>query len=191
MSTERIIVHRSILDSFATALQSATERVYAPTADAPILIASAGVSKNQSLRDDASSKGARILYGTKDSSETSPHRIRPVIISGVTKEMDIFYTESFGPTVSLIAVDSDEEAIELANDTEYGLSGAVFTKSLARGLKIAREVEAGAVHINSMTVHDEAGLPHGGAKRSGFGRFNAQWGVEEFLRLKTVSYMEG
>jgi acyl-CoA reductase-like NAD-dependent aldehyde dehydrogenase len=84
--------------------------------------------------------------------EQSAYRIRPVIVSDVKKEMDIFYTESFGPTVSLIAVDSDEEAIEIANDTDYGLSGAVFTESLGRGLKIAKEIDSGAIHINSMSV---------------------------------------
>ncbi len=90
----------------------------------------------------------------------------------------------------MIAFDTDEEAIEIANDTEYGLSGAVFTENLGRGLKIAKEIDSGAIHINSMSVHDEAMLPHGGVKKSGWGRFNAQWGVEEFQKLKTVTYME-
>lgn len=191
MSTERILVNRKILEPFAKALKAATEEVYAPTADAPVLIAKAGVEKNQQLRSDAVAKGATIFYGDVGSKETSAHRIRPVIVSNVTKEMDIFYTESFGPTVSLIAVDSDEEAIELANDTDYGLSGSVFTESLARGLKIAREIDSGAIQINSMSVHDEAGLPHGGVKKSGWGRFNSQWGMDEFLKLKTITYMEG
>lgn len=88
--------------------------------------------------------------------------MRPVIVKGTTKDMDLYYTESFGPTVSLIIVKSDEEALELANDTEYGLSAAVFTKDLGRGLRFAKRVESGAVHINGMTVHDETALPHGG-----------------------------
>jgi acyl-CoA reductase-like NAD-dependent aldehyde dehydrogenase len=190
MSTERILVHRKILEPFAKALKVAAEKMYAPTADAPVLIAKAGVEKNQQLRSDAEAKGATILYGDVASKETSAHRIRPVIVSDVTKDMDIFYTESFGPTVSLIAIESDEHAIELANDTEYGLSGSVFTESLARGLRIAREIDSGAIQINSMSVHDEAGLPHGGVKKSGWGRFNAQWGIDEFLKLKTITYME-
>jgi acyl-CoA reductase-like NAD-dependent aldehyde dehydrogenase len=152
MATERILVHSSIIDKFAEALKSATEKVYPPSADAPVLIAKAGVKKNRALREDAEKKGAKVLYGDVGSKEDSEHRIRPVILSGVKKDMDIFYTESFGPTVSLIAIDSDEHAIELANDTDYGLSGAVFTESLARGLRIAKEIDSGAVHINSMTV---------------------------------------
>ena len=152
MATERILVHSSIIDKFGEALKSATEKVYPPSSDAPVLIAKAGVKKNRALREDAEKKGAKVLYGDLGSKEESEHHIRPLILSGVKKEMDVFYTESFGPTVSLIAMDSDEHAIELANDTDYGLSGAVFTESLARGLRIAKEIDSGAVHINSMTV---------------------------------------
>lgn len=152
MATERILVNRKVLEPFAQALKAASEKIYAPDADAPVLIAQAGVKKNHSLISDAVAKGAKVIHGDVDTHETSAHRIRPVIVSDVKKEMDIFYTESFGPSVSLIAVDSDEEAIEIANDTDYGLSGAVFTESLGRGLKIARSVDSGAVHINSMSV---------------------------------------
>lgn len=152
MATERILVNRKIIDQFAEALKGASEKVYAPSGDAPVLVAKAGVEKNHKLLDDATTKGAKVLYGDINAKEQSAYRIRPVIISDVKKEMDIFYTESFGPTVSLIAVDSDEEAIEIANDTEYGLSGAVFTESLGRGLKIAKEIDSGAIHINSMSV---------------------------------------
>lgn len=190
MATERVLVHRKILEPFGEALKSATDKIYAPTADAPLLIAKPGVEKNAKLRQDAVSKGAKIIYGDPSSTDPSAYRIRPLIVSDVKKDMDIWYTESFGPTLSLIAIESDEEAISIANDTEYGLSGAVFTESLGRGLKIAKEIDSGAIHINSMSVHDEAGLPHGGVKKSGWGRFNAQWGLEEFVRIKTVSYME-
>ncbi|CAK3762886.1 Vanillin dehydrogenase [Lecanosticta acicola] len=191
MATERVLVNKNIIQQFGEELKAATEAVYSPNNDAPVLVAKATVEKNQRLHSDALQKGARIIYGDTASASPDTYRIRPVIISDVTKDMEIFYTESFGPTVSLIPVESDEEAIDLANDTEYGLSGAIFTESLGRGLKIARAIEAGAVHINSMSVHDESGLPHGGYKKSGWGRFNAKWGIEEFLQLKTVTYQEG
>jgi acyl-CoA reductase-like NAD-dependent aldehyde dehydrogenase len=152
MATERILVHKSIIDKFAEALKVCTEKVYPPSAEAPVLIAKAGAAKNKALREDAEKKGAKVVYGEVGAKEDSEHHIRPAIFSGVTKDMDIFYTESFGPTVSLIEIESDEQAIEIANDTDYGLSGAVFTESLGRGLRIAREIDSGAVHINSMTV---------------------------------------
>ncbi len=152
MATERVLVHRKILDQFAEALKSASKKIYAPDAEAPLLVATGGVEKSHKLLIDAESKGAKVWYGDVKDKEQSAYRIRPVIISDVRKEMDIYYTESFGPSVSLIAVESDEDAIEIANDTEYGLSGAVFTESLGRGLKIAKEIDSGAIHINSMTV---------------------------------------
>lgn len=152
MATERILVNRKVLDQFAEALKGASEKIYAANGEAPLLIAKAGVEKNHKLLDDAAKKGAKVLYGDVGARDQSAYRIRPVIVSDVKKEMDIFYTESFGPTVSLVAVENDEEAIEVANDTEYGLSGAVFTENLGRGLKIAREIESGAIHINSMSV---------------------------------------
>lgn len=152
MSTERILVQRSILESFGEALKGAIEKVYPSTEAAPVLVATAGVEKNQKLMKDAIGKGAKVMYGDINAKDKSAYRMRPIVISDVKKEMDIFYAESFGPTVSLIAVEDDNEAIEIANDTEYGLSGAVFTKSLGRGLKLAKEIDSGAVHINSMTV---------------------------------------
>ena len=116
--------------------------------------------------------------------------MRPIVIEGITKDMDLYYTESFGPTVSLFSFEDEDEAIDMANDTEYGLSAAVFTESLTTGLRVAKRIESGAVHINGMSVHDEPALPHGGVKKSGWGRFNASFGLEEFLRCKTVTWSD-
>lgn len=160
MSTERIIVHESIADKFEVEFKKAIAK-FAPEGQEPgCLINKTGVQKNHRLLSDAISKGAEIVYG--DPANGNEAKMSPVVIKGVKKDMDLFYTESFGPTVSLLTVKSDEEAVELANDTEYGLSAAVFTKDLARALRIAKNVESGAVHVNGMTVHDESGLPHGG-----------------------------
>ena len=190
MSTERILVHKSILRPFTEELKSTVAQLFNSDtpAPAPALAHSAAVEKNRRLISDAISKGAKLVYGDFDVNETSKYRMRPIIIGDVKKDMDLYYVESFGPSVSLMAVDSDEEAIAIANDTEYGLSSAVFTENLARGLKIARKIESGAVHINSMSVHDEASLPHGGVKNSGWGRFNANFGLDEFLKTKTVTF---
>lgn len=190
MSTERILVHRAIIAPFSKALKETVAQIFSSEQPAPVLVASATVQKNKKLITDAKSKGASILAGDPDVHESSEFRMRPIIVEGVTKDMDLYHTESFGPSVSLIAVSSDEEAVEIASDTEYGLSGAVFTENLARGLKLARSIESGAIHINSMSVHDEANLPHGGTKKSGWGRFNAAWGMDEFLRTKTITWQE-
>lgn len=191
MSTERILVHAKIADEFRTALKATMDQVFGEQGmGVPQLVTSAPVTKNKKLLEDALSKGAKTLYGDAAHNEASTTRMRPVIIENVKPGMDIYHTESFGPTVSLYIINSDDEAIAIANDTEYGLSSAVFTEDLRRGLKIARQIETGAVHINSMTVHDESALPHGGAKKSGFGRFNGLTGLDEWVRTKVVSWID-
>ncbi|EUC36089.1 hypothetical protein COCCADRAFT_89167 [Bipolaris zeicola 26-R-13] len=197
MSSERILVHKDIKPQFIEAFKGAVEGIFGGDKPAPVLIAAPGVEKNKKLIADAVKNGAKVVQGDyekdekhPETNETSATRMRPVIVDGVNKNMELFHTESFGPSVSVIEISSDEEAIEIANDTDYGLSGAIFTENLGRGLRIAKQIESGAIHINSMTVHDEWTLPHGGAKASGFGRFNGHWGIEEFLRLKTITYKE-
>ncbi len=187
MSTERIVVHKKVRAVFEEKLQASTEKFFSSQRDAPILIQERGVDKAKTLVRDAEAKGARLAGADVDAEETTKTRMRPTIVSGVTEAMDIYRTESFGPTVSIFEVETEEEALRLANDTEYGLSSAVFTEDLRRGLRLAAGIETGAVHINSMTIHDETALPHGGVKASGFGRFNAK-NLEEWVRTKTVTY---
>ena len=188
MSTERIIVHKTVRAEFEKKLVGAVDSIFGGQNDALVLINAAGVAKNKKLIDDALGKGASLLYGDANATEPSPTRMRPVIINNVNTEMDIYKTESFGPTVSVYEVETEEEALRIANDTEYGLTSAVFTEDLRRGLRLAKEIETGAVHINSMTIHDESALPHGGAKASGHGRFNATHGLSEWVRTKTITF---
>ncbi|PGH09279.1 hypothetical protein GX51_00721 [Blastomyces parvus] len=190
MSTERIIVQRSVVDEFRNHLRKA---MAANDSDPPpVLVNAAPVMKNKNLVSDAVSKGGNILVGNNTSTEETPNntRMHPIILEDITPDMDIYHTESFGPTVSLYVVDTEQEAIQLANDTEYGLSAAVYTENLGRGLRVAKQLESGAVHINSMTVHDEPGLPHGGVKCSGFGRFGGPAALDEFLTTKSVTWMD-
>ncbi|QDS70320.1 hypothetical protein FKW77_008486 [Venturia effusa] len=189
MSTERILVHSSIISEFRTALKGAITQVF-PAHTPAVLIASAGVEKNKKLIEDAVSKGAKVIHGDHKIEESSKTRMAPIVVEGVKDHMDLFHTESFGPSVSLIPFETEEEAVKMANDTEYGLSGAIFTESLGRGLRMAKQIESGAIHINSMSVRDEPGLPHGGVKKSGWGRFNSTWGLHEFLRTKTITFQE-
>lgn len=193
MSTERILVNAKVADQFREALKGAMDQLFAVKADgtgAPQLVNSLPVTKNKKLLDDAISKGAKAIYGDPSHNESSATRMRPVIIENVNEKMDIYHTESFGPTVSLYVVENDEEALRIANDTEYGLSSALFTEDLKRGLAIAKQMETGAVHINTMSVHDEPALPHGGVKKSGFGRFNGVAGLDEWTRTKVITWKD-
>ncbi|KAF2090213.1 aldehyde dehydrogenase [Saccharata proteae CBS 121410] len=197
MSTERIVVTSGVVNAFRDALKEAIAKFSPDHHAPPVLVQSAGVERNRRLVGQAVEKGARVLHGDHEREELHPEtkeasttRMRPIVVDGVSKDMDLYHEESFGPSVSLIEVRDEEEAVSVANDTDYGLTSAVFTTDLARALRVAKRIESGAVHINSMSVHDEATLPHGGVKKSGWGRFNAQWGIEEFLKTKTITFKD-
>ncbi|KAK4165714.1 aldehyde dehydrogenase domain-containing protein [Cladorrhinum sp. PSN259] len=190
MSTERILVHKNVRAEFEQKLVKAIDTIFDFKNNVPVLINALAVKKNKALIADAISKGASLLYGSDPNTQELPVQthIRPVVLSNANKEMDLYQTESFGPSVAIYEISSEEEALEIANDTEYGLTSAVFTEDLRRGLRFAKEIETGAVHINNMTVHDESALPHGGAKASGYGRFNTAYGMGEWVRTKTITY---
>jgi acyl-CoA reductase-like NAD-dependent aldehyde dehydrogenase len=109
------------------------------------------------------------------------------ILDRVTPDMAIYAEESFGPVVAMIRVKDAEEAVRVANDTEYGLSAAIFTKDVARGLALAQRIESGICHVNGPTVHDEAQMPFGGVKGSGYGRFGGKAAIAEFTDLRWIT----
>jgi acyl-CoA reductase-like NAD-dependent aldehyde dehydrogenase len=189
MSTERIIVHADVAESFKKAFGPTVNQVFGET-QSMTLISDVPVRRNKNLLEDAINKGAVVIHGDANHSDDRKSAMRPVIIENVTRDMDIYHNESFGPTVSLYTVNSDEEAIELANDTDYGLAAAIYTEDLRRGLRLAKKIKSGAVHINGMSVHDETSLPHGGFKKSGYGRFNGLEGLEEWVQTKTITWKD-
>jgi acyl-CoA reductase-like NAD-dependent aldehyde dehydrogenase len=109
------------------------------------------------------------------------------VVDKVTPEMAIYAEESFGPVLGIIRARDAEHAVEIANDTECGLSAAVFTRDIAKGIEIARRIQSGICHINGPTVHDEAQMPFGGVKSSGYGRFGGTAGIEEFTDLRWIT----
>jgi len=108
----------------------------------------------------------------------------------VTPEMRLYSEESFGPVVAIVPVDGDDEAVRVANDTEYGLAAAVFGEDVDHALEIARRIESGICHINASTVHDEPQMPFGGVKSSGWGRFGGKAALEEFTELRWMSVQQ-
>ncbi|MCR4283523.1 MAG: aldehyde dehydrogenase family protein, partial [Bauldia sp.] len=113
--------------------------------------------------------------------------MQATVLDHVTPAMRIYEEESFGPVVCVIRVDGEEDAVRVANDTEYGLSAAVFTRDIGRGLRVAKQVESGICHINGPTVHDEAQMPFGGTKASGYGRFGGKAAIDEFTELRWIT----
>jgi acyl-CoA reductase-like NAD-dependent aldehyde dehydrogenase len=136
-----------------------------------------------SLIDDALAKGARALTGGKSESVL----MCATVIDGVTSDMNLYRDESFGPIVAMIRAKDEEDAIRLANDSEYGLSASVFTRDTARGLKVARRIRSGICHVNGPTVHDEPQMPFGGVGASGYGRFGGKAGIDSFTELRWLT----
>ena len=142
MACERIIVQSSIASAFAAELKIAIDEVFDSGNGSHLMVSTAGAQKTKQLVRKALEAGAVPLIGSEPTSDITA-RMNPIVLNGVKKEMEIYYTESFGPTVSFITVDSEDEAIAVANDTEYGLSAAVFTNDLQQGLRVARQIESG------------------------------------------------
>ena len=185
MSTEKILVHKNVAAAFE---ERYIEKVADMFGEQGVLVNKAAVDRNMRLVREAVGKGAEVLAGTVEQDHQLPGtHMSPIVVKGVTESMEVYNTESFGPTVSIIEIETEEEAVRMANDTPYGLTSAVFTEDLRRGLRIAKLLDTGAVHINGMTVHDETMLPHGGVKCSGYGRFGSG-GLEEWVRSKTVTF---
>ncbi|KAH6665495.1 Aldehyde/histidinol dehydrogenase [Halenospora varia] len=184
MSTEKILVDRYIYEDFVQELKFATQRLFPD--GVRFLQSSAATTKIEDLIRDAVTHGAIILSGSLSVEKAPYGSLLLTILGNVNKEMKVYFTESFGPLVSLIPFDYEEEAVTMANDTEYGLSAAVCTGDVRKGLLIAERIESGAVHINSMTVHDETEIPHGECKARGFGRFGSH-DLDEWLKTKTIT----
>ncbi|MGA2841322.1 MAG: aldehyde dehydrogenase [Steroidobacteraceae bacterium] len=188
MSTERVIVERSVADEFA---QKLAKRVAALPVGNPnegefvlgSVVGTPTVQRVQRLVAEAVKQGAKVLCG----GDAKGTIMSGLVVDHVTPAMALFREESFGPQVSITRVDSVDEAVRFANDSEYGLSAAVFTRDLARGIDVAKRIDSGICHINGPTVHDEAQMPFGGVKSSGYGRFGGKAGVDAFTELRWIT----
>ena len=189
MSTERIIVVDAVAAEFVKrfavkAKSMATGDPREGKTPLGAVVDQKTVKHVNSLIDDATAKGATIVAGGKaDSVSHARDRRR----RRRRQSMNIYRDESFGPVVAIIRAKDEADAIRIANDSEYGLSAAVFTRDTARGLRVARQIRSGICHINGPTVHDEAQMPFGGVGASGYGRFGGKAGIEQFTELRWIT----
>jgi benzaldehyde dehydrogenase (NAD) len=188
MSTERIIVADSVADAFVEKFKSkvATMATGNPREGKAPLGAVIDLKTTRhvaALVADAVAQGALQVNGGAANGVLMP----ATVIDKVTPAMKLFRDESFGPVVAVIRARDEAHAITLANDTEYGLSASVFTRDTARGLRVAKQIKSGMCHINGPTVHDEAQMPFGGVKGSGYGRFGGKAGIDAFTELRWIT----
>ena len=188
MSTERIVVDQKIADAFVSKLAAKAQAL--PLGDprkGPVVLGSVvdarTVYRVNELIDDALAKGATLVCGGKADNTLMP----ATLLDNVTPAMRIYSEETFAPVKAIVRVDGEEAAIACANDNAFGLSAAVFTADTARGWRVAQRIESGICHINGPTVHDEAQMPFGGVKASGWGRFGGRAGIEAFTDLRWIT----
>jgi aldehyde dehydrogenase (NAD+) len=188
MSTRRLIVEKPIAKEFTEKFVNkvSTFKVGNPKEPDTIigpLINTQQFNQVKESVDAAVRDGAKILCGGKSEGPC----YYPTVLTNVKPGTPFSCEETFGPVVSVIEVENEEEAVAVANDTTYGLSAAVVTGDFAKGLALAEQIESGMVHINDQTVSDEPQVPFGGVKDSGWGRFGGRAGLEEFTELRWIS----
>jgi len=187
MSTERLVVDAAVADAFVEKLAKRAAALPCGDPRGPVVLGSlvdlAAAERMDALIADAVAKGAKIVAGGKRSGSI----VEATILDHVTPQMRIYGEESFGPVKPVVRVNGQDEAIRVANDTEYGLSAAVFSRNVQRALAVAKRLETGMCHINGPTVHDEAQMPFGGVKASGYGRFGSKAVIAEFTDLRWIT----
>ncbi|RMZ37982.1 aldehyde dehydrogenase [Aspergillus flavus] len=184
MSTDKVLVTTAV----APALEAKILAILRSINTTSVLISPSAKAKVESLVSDARDKGAQIHTSpTTVNHDVSNRNYPPTVVTGLTPEMKLFEIETFGPVVGIVVVETEEQMTAIIQAANYGLSSSIISRNHYRALKLAGAIQAGAVHINSMTVHDEPTLPHGGYGDSGWGRFGARWGLEEFVQTKVVT----
>ncbi len=191
MSTERIVADRSVADAFAEKLAGRARALNVgdprePTTHLGPLVNLAAVARVDGLVKDAVDKGATALTGGSPDGPCFP----PTVLTDVTPEMRVYHEESFGPLIAIVPVEGPDEAVRVANDTEYGLAASVFSANVPFALELAQRIESGICHVNDTTVHDEPQMPFGGVKASGWGRFGGRASLEEFTELRWITVQQ-
>ena len=188
MSANRVLVHRSVYQTFLNQYVDKVSKLKVgdprdPGTHIGPLINQAQADALASIVEKGIGEGARpVLRGKIDGTLASP-----TIFADVKPDMTVAQNEMFGPAVCVMPFDTEEEAIEIANNSSFGLSGAIHTRDVEHGAHLARQIDTGMVHVNDGTINDEPLVAFGGEKDSGIGRLNGKWALEEFTTLKWVS----
>ena len=192
MSVEKVLVHESIYHDFLTQLKARVAKLkMGDTGDKSNvigpLINDRQVERVASQIEDAVAKGAKVEIG----GGVSGRFVQPTILTNVDTSMKVWQDETFGPVVVVVPFSTDDEAIALNNDTEYGLSSGIITRNEARALAMSKRLETGMCHVNCSSVNDEPHVPFGGSKASGVGRHGGRWSMETFTETRWITLDRG
>jgi acyl-CoA reductase-like NAD-dependent aldehyde dehydrogenase len=195
---ERVYVHRDVADAFLEGVVRETERLTVGdprewTTEIGPMVSEEQAKIVTELVDDAVKSGAKKLTGGPTTVKgMKGHFISPVVLTGVTHEMRIMQEEIFGPVLPIITVDSEQEALELANDSQFGLGASVWTKDRAKGERMAHQIESGMVWVNDHSFsHGACQCAWGGVKDSGLGRSHSKFGFYECVNIKQLAWEPG
>lgn len=188
MGASRVYVHQDIFDDFLTRFSKVAQSLPMGDLRDPNTMIGPIISERQRERvrshiDDAREKGATVVTG----GGWDGNRCQPTILTNVTPEMTVYAEETFGPVVSVYPIESLDEAIERSNDSNFGLSAAIFTQDINDAMRYVHEVESGMVHVNGSSLHDEPHVPFGGTKDSGYGREGTEEDIEAMTEWKWVT----
>ncbi|HZD96472.1 MAG TPA: aldehyde dehydrogenase family protein, partial [Candidatus Sulfotelmatobacter sp.] len=192
LSVERCYVHDSIYEKFLEACMRKTGSLRLgcgadPEIDVGPMIHERQLRTVQAHVEDAIARGARLLAGGKPMAQLGPNFFAPTILADVNHSMTIMREETFGPVLPVRSFKTEDEAVELANDSEFGLAASVFTRDRGRGEALARRIDAGTVMVNDVVAcFGISEAPHGGVKASGIGRTHGRFGLEEMVWPKYV-----
>jgi vanillin dehydrogenase len=196
MSANRVLVHHSVYDEFA-------EKYVAKAASLPVgnprdpgtivgpLINQKQADTLAAQVEQGIAEGARPLLRGGILDPANGTLFHPTVLADVTSDMSVAQEELFGPVACLIPFETEDEAVAIANNTPFGLSGAIHTRDLTHGVELAKRIDTGMIHINDTTIHDEPIVAFGGDKHSGQGRLNGEWSLNEFTTMKWISVHHG
>uniref|UniRef100_UPI00403F246E aldehyde dehydrogenase family protein n=1 Tax=Ornithinibacillus sp. FSL M8-0202 TaxID=2921616 RepID=UPI00403F246E len=191
MSLNRVVVDASIYDNFVDVFKEKVSQLKAGDPSDPETAVGPLINQSEVKRilkeiENSEAQGAKVVIG----GQAEGNVLYPTILKDVTNDMPVAQNEMFGPVSSVIKAKDEQDAIRIANDSPYGLSGAVFSGDINHGVKVAKQIETGMIHVNDQSVNEEAHVAFGGEKGSGVGRFGGEWAIEKFTTVKWISVQE-